>query len=93
MIRKTNISLLEQQKNKFAQIEIIDYGIGIPEEDLQNIFDRFYRVDKSRARSKGGNGLGLSIAKKLIETYSGTVSIESELHVYTKVKIQLPIRS
>ncbi len=81
------------KKNKFAQIEIIDYGIGIPEEDLLNIFDRFYRVDKSRARSKGGNGLGLSIAKKLIETYSGTVSIESELHVYTKVKIQLPIRS
>ncbi|RAI82603.1 sensor histidine kinase [Macrococcoides goetzii] len=80
-------------KNKLVQIEIIDNGEGIPKEDIPNIFDRFYRVDKSRARSKGGNGLGLSIAKKLIETYKGQVKIESEVNQFTKVIIQFPIRT
>ena len=80
-------------KNKLVQIEIIDNGEGIPKEDIPNIFDRFYRVDKSRARTKGGNGLGLSIAKKLIETYKGQVKIESEVNQFTKVIIQFPIRS
>lgn len=80
-------------KNKLVQIEMIDNGEGIPEKDLPNIFDRFYRVDKSRARSKGGNGLGLSIAKKLIESYKGNVKIESELEQFTKVIIQFPVRS
>ncbi|WP_414046431.1 ATP-binding protein [Macrococcus equi] len=79
-------------KSKLLQVEIIDNGEGIPEKDLPNIFDRFYRVDKSRARSKGGNGLGLSIAKKLIESYKGTVKIESEVNQYTKVIIQFPMR-
>jgi two-component system sensor histidine kinase ArlS len=80
-------------KNKLVQIEIIDNGEGIPKEDIPNIFDRFYRADKSRARTKGGNGLGLSIAKKLIETYKGQVKIESEVNQFTKVIIQFPIRS
>ncbi|MCE4957011.1 ATP-binding protein [Macrococcoides caseolyticum] len=80
-------------KNKLIQIEIIDNGEGIPANDIPNIFDRFYRVDKSRARSKGGNGLGLSIAKKLIETYKGNVKIESEVDQFTKVLIQFPVRS
>lgn len=80
-------------KNKLVQIEIIDNGEGIPAQDIPNIFDRFYRVDKSRARTKGGNGLGLSIAKKLIESYKGNVKIESEVEQFTKVIIQFPIRS
>ncbi|WP_414043137.1 ATP-binding protein [Macrococcus animalis] len=80
-------------KNKLVQIEIIDNGEGIPKDDIPNIFDRFYRVDKSRARSKGGNGLGLSIAKKLIESYKGHVKIESEVDQFTKVIIQFPIRT
>lgn len=80
-------------KNKLVQIEIIDNGEGIPKADIPNIFDRFYRVDKSRARSKGGNGLGLSIAKKLIESYKGQVKIESEVDQFTKVVIQFPIRT
>ena len=52
-------------KNKQISIEITDHGVGIPKEDIEFIFDRFYRVDKSRSRKLGGNGLGLSIAKKL----------------------------
>ncbi len=77
-------------KNKMVQLEIIDHGTGIPEEDIPYIFDRFYRVDKSRSREMGGNGLGLSIAKKIIESYGGNVKIDSELNRYTKVIIQLP---
>ncbi|KAA1040236.1 HAMP domain-containing histidine kinase [Macrococcus equipercicus] len=75
-------------KNKVVQLEIIDHGAGIPKEDIPFIFDRFYRVDKSRSREMGGNGLGLSIARKIIESYGGTVKIDSELNKYTKVMIQ-----
>ncbi|MCU7556701.1 HAMP domain-containing histidine kinase [Macrococcus capreoli] len=91
--RNKHIVIRTSLKNKLVQIEIIDNGEGIPQEDIQNVFDRFYRVDKSRARSKGGNGLGLSIAKKLIESYKGQVRIESEVDHYTKVIIQFPIRT
>ena len=87
-----HITIRTSKKSKMIQIEIIDNGEGIPKNDLNNIFDRFYRVDKSRARTKGGNGLGLSIAKKLIESYSGNVRIESEVDVFTKVIIQFPFR-
>jgi two-component system, OmpR family, sensor histidine kinase ArlS len=55
-------------------IEVKDEGIGIPEEDLPKIFDRFYRVDKARSREKGGYGLGLAIASKLIQNYDGEIT-------------------
>lgn len=74
-------------KNRKVQIEIIDHGQGIPKDSLNSVFDRFYRVDKSRARNMGGNGLGLSIAKKIIESNHGTVRIESEENKYTRVII------
>ncbi|MDT3894605.1 ATP-binding protein, partial [Staphylococcus arlettae] len=74
-------------KNKQISIEITDHGLGIPQEDIEFIFDRFYRVDKSRARNLGGNGLGLSIAKKIIEYYGGTIQVDSELGSYTTFKI------
>jgi signal transduction histidine kinase len=59
-------------------VSITDTGEGIPEEDLPFIFERFYRVDKSRARATGGSGLGLTIAKRLVEAHGGTIEVRSQ---------------
>ncbi len=69
---------------------IIDNGVGISKEDQIHIFERFFKVDKSRDRSLGGNGLGLSLCKKIIELHSGQITLESELGKGTKFIITLP---
>lgn len=71
-----------------AVLEIRDTGIGIPEDELDNIFERFYRVEKSRARSKGGSGLGLAIVKRLVELTGGTIEVTSELNKGTTFTIR-----
>ena len=78
-------------KNKVISIEITDHGMGIPKQDLDFIFDRFYRVDKSRARSQGGNGLGLSIAEKIVQLNGGSIQVESEVQKFTTFKINFPL--
>ncbi|WP_190287515.1 sensor histidine kinase [Paenibacillus darwinianus] len=78
--------------NGHAEIAVRDNGEGIPSEDIPYLFQRFYRVDKARTRSLGGNGLGLSIAKGLAEAYEGDIAIESTLGVGTTVRIRIPAR-
>lgn len=75
-----------------AYVKIKDTGIGIPEKDLDRIFDRFYRVDKARSRKLGGTGLGLSIAKEIIEQNGGRISIKSEIGHGTEVVLQIPVK-
>ena len=75
-----------------AYIKVIDNGIGIPEEDLNRIFDRFYRVDKARTREMGGTGLGLSIAKEILDQNNGSIDIKSEKDKGTEVVIRIPTK-
>ncbi len=71
-------------------ITVSDKGIGIPPEYLPFIFDRFYRVDESRSKTTGGSGLGLSIAKHIVQSHNGTISAESEQGKGTKISVFLP---
>lgn len=71
-------------------IQIEDTGIGIPQEELPHVFDRFYRVDKARTRGEGGSGLGLAICQWIVQAHSGSISVQSELGKGTTVHIALP---
>lgn len=87
--KEIHLSISKTRDN--LEIAIQDFGEGIAPEDLGQIFNRFYRVDKARSRHKGGNGLGLSIAKELVESYGGTILAESALEVGTIFRIELPL--
>ena len=75
-----------------AYIKVIDNGIGIPENDLTRIFERFYRVDKARSRELGGTGLGLSIAKEILDKNKGSIDIKSKVGKGTEVVIRIPAK-
>jgi len=72
-------------------IQIIDYGQGIPIEEIGFIFERFYRVDKSRSSKTGGMGIGLSITKAIIERHDGTITVYSKVGEGTTFEIHLPL--
>jgi signal transduction histidine kinase len=84
------VEISAYQNDDSVTVNIRDTGIGIPEKELDNIFDPFYRVDISRSRETGGSGLGLSIVKSIIEKHRGKISVESEIRNFTKITVVLP---
>lgn len=84
------IDVFLKQTEQYAIIHVKDYGIGIPQNEIQNIFERFYRVDKARSRETGGTGLGLHIAKSIMKLHKGEIEIESNEGSGTTVKLLLP---
>ena len=87
------ISFALSQKNGMAQFEIKNTGSGIPKENLDNIFERFYKIDKSRSANKNSTGLGLYIVKTIIKIHHGKIVAESVENEYTLFKVILPVRN
>ncbi len=85
-----DIRISSNDEGSFIKIVIDDTGSGIPGNELPRVFERFYRVEKTRSRDFGGTGLGLSIARKVVEGHGGAIWIESKLGVGTKVSFTLP---
>ncbi|NJO96981.1 MAG: cell wall metabolism sensor histidine kinase WalK [Pleurocapsa sp. CRU_1_2] len=84
------VELRLKERSHQAIIEIEDSGIGIPEADLPHIFERFYRVDSDRSRHTGGFGLGLAIAKQIIEAHGGEIFVSSQVDRGTTFILKLP---
>lgn len=85
-----NIKIFAEEVDKNVAVTIKDDGIGIPEEEIPYIFDRFYRVDKARSKETGGMGLGLSIAKLIVELHGGSIEVRSKLNEGSEFKITIP---
>ena len=79
-----------EENSPWMTVSIKDTGVGIPKEDLEQLFERFYRVDKDRSRATGGSGLGLAISKQIIEMHGGDIVVESEVGQGSNFLIHLP---
>lgn len=86
------ISISGEVKGSRAIIDMVDTGIGISKQDLPNIFDRYYRGDKSRTRHIEGSGLGLSIAQWIVQSHSGKIRVISKEGEGTQVMVQFPVK-
>ena len=80
-----------RDSDQIAEIAVSDQGIGIPEKDLERIFERFYRVDPARSRMTGGTGLGLSIVKHIANNHGGDVSLWSVENAGSTFTIRFPL--
>jgi len=85
------ITVTARQRDNWVEVSVTNTGEGISAEDLPNIFERFYRVDKSRARATGGSGLGLTIAKRLVEAHGGKIEAQSERGKGSRFAFTIPV--
>ena len=91
--KNTTISVKSEKTDGHVIIQVADKGIGISEEDIPHLFDRFYRTDKSRTKSDvGGYGLGLSIAKQIADKHHGLIKVESKINKGSIFTVQLPVK-
>jgi len=86
-----SITLSASEQGDWVEVSVTDTGEGIPAEDLPNIFERLYRVDKSRTRATGGSGLGLTITKRLVEAHGGQIEAQSEPGEGSRFSFTLPV--
>lgn len=86
-----NITVTAKTQGGWVAVTVTDTGEGIPPKELPNIFERFYRVDKSRSRATGGSGLGLTIAKRLVEAHGGKIEAKSKLGRGSRFTFTLPV--
>jgi len=89
----TKVAISTNIQGGIISISVADQGIGIPEAEVERIFERFYRVDPARSRETGGTGLGLSIVKHIITKHGGEISVWSSENVGSTFSIRLPIQS
>ena len=90
-VRGDTVTVLAAQQGDWVEVSVIDTGEGIPAEDLPNVFERFYRVDKSRTRATGGSGLGLTIARRLVEAHGGKIEVQSEQGKGSRFSFTVPV--
>ena len=86
----TPIAVRASRRREAVVFEIEDHGVGIAKDDLKEVFTPFFRADRSRTRGTGGVGLGMTLAKRIVEAHGGTIAIQSEVGGGTTVRIQLP---
>ncbi|MBO4217016.1 MAG: HAMP domain-containing protein [Clostridia bacterium] len=84
------IILKAENRVQYVVVSVQDNGIGVPEEDIPRLFERFYRVEKSRTSQAGGTGLGLAIAKEIINAHGGDITVESQVGVGTTMTVAIP---
>jgi signal transduction histidine kinase len=84
------VSLLLENRGDFAVITVQDSGVGIPHEEQNKIFERFYRIDKARSRAQGGTGLGLAIAQWIVSQHRGSIKVESRPGEGSTFRVELP---
>jgi signal transduction histidine kinase len=85
-----SITVSTESENQFAILRVADTGFGIPAEDLPHLFERFYRVEKSRSRDKGGSGLGLAISRAIVSAHSGSLEATSAPGQGATFTVRLP---
>jgi signal transduction histidine kinase len=90
-IRRKEVGLTVSKRKGYVEIDVTDKGIGIPDSEIANIFDRFYRIRDPRTRQVGGAGLGLALVKHIVDAHQGTITVRSKVGIGTSVVVRLPI--